>query len=263
MNNTTDFADLVSIIMPSYNCGQYLRESIGSVLAQTYTNWELLFVDDGSIDDTEMIMSSYKDSRIRYFKNDPKCGAAESRNRALREAKGRWIAFLDSDDKWFPQKLEHQLEFMNKNNYHFSYTTYKEMDVGGHETGVLVAGPKRISEKGMYAFCWPGCLTVMYDVEKVGLIQVERLRVNNDYAMWLKASHKADCYLLNECLAVYRRGRSGSVSSRSYSDLIRWHYHLFRDADGKSRTTAIFLTFCNLIFGAAKKVFYVHSYKPE
>ena len=255
--------DLVSIIMPSYNCGPFVCEAIESVLAQTYANWELLFVDDGSTDNTESIISSFKDARIRYFKNDPKCGAAESRNRALREAKGRWIAFLDSDDKWLPNKLEYQLEFMNKNNYHFSYTTYKEMDVGGHETGVLVAGPKRISEKGMYAFCWPGCLTVMYDAEVIGLIQAEPLKVNNDYVMWLKICHKANCHLLDECLAVYRRGRKGSISSRNYYDLIKWHYYLFHVALGKNRLSSILFTLENLIFGAAKKIFYVHSYRPE
>ena len=92
--------DLVSIIMPSYNCGRFVRETIESVLAQTYSNWELLFVDDCSTDDTEAIVRSFDDPRIHYYKNEQNSGAAISRNKALREAKGHWIAFLDSDDLW-------------------------------------------------------------------------------------------------------------------------------------------------------------------
>ena len=112
MNN-----DLVSIITPSYNCAKYLPDCIHSVLAQTYPYWELLIVDDCSTDDTEALVKSYEDNRIFYYRNDVNQGAAYSRNLALREARGRWIAFLDSDDMWMPQKLEHQISFMEKNGY--------------------------------------------------------------------------------------------------------------------------------------------------
>lgn len=103
---------LVSIIMPSYNTAAYIKESIQSVLNQTYTNWELIIVDDCSTDSTDEVLETIKDSRIRYFKNDKNSGAAVSRNKALREAKGQWIAFLDSDDLWMPEKLEKQIYFM-------------------------------------------------------------------------------------------------------------------------------------------------------
>lgn len=99
--------DLVSIIMPSYNTAKYICESIESVMSQTYKNWELIIVDDCSTDDTDSIVAHYlSDKRINYIKNEKNSGAAVSRNRALREAKGRWIAFLDSDDLWMPDKLE-------------------------------------------------------------------------------------------------------------------------------------------------------------
>ena len=114
--------DLVSVIMPSYNTGKYIGKSIESVINQTYSNWELIIVDDCSDDDTEEVVSVFKDERIKCFKNAFNSGAAISRNRALREAKGRWIAFLDSDDIWKPTKLEKQLEFMQCNNYFFKYT---------------------------------------------------------------------------------------------------------------------------------------------
>ena len=154
---------LVSIIMPSYNTAAYIKESIQSVLNQTYTNWELIIVDDCSTDSTDEVLETIKDSRIRYFKNDKNSGAAVSRNKALREAKGQWIAFLDSDDLWMPEKLEKQIYFMESNGYAFSYTSYEEIDIEGNKTGIRVTGPKKITKTGMFNYCWPGCLTVMYD----------------------------------------------------------------------------------------------------
>ena len=163
--------DLVSIIMPSFNTGKYITETIESVLAQSYKNWELIIVDDCSSDNTDEILSTYlSDDRIHYLKNEKNSGAAFSRNAALREAKGRWIAFLDSDDLWMPEKLEKQIDFMDRNGYSFSYTNYEEINVDGNRTGVKVTGPKKITKTGMYNYCWPGCLTVMYDRSMVGLL---------------------------------------------------------------------------------------------
>lgn len=138
---------LVSIIMPSYNTAAYIKESIQSVLNQTYTNWELIIVDDCSTDSTDEVLETIKDSRIRYFKNDKNSGAAVSRNKALREAKGQWIAFLDSDDLWMPEKLEKQIYFMESNGYAFSYTSYEEIDIEGNKTGIRVTGPKKITKE--------------------------------------------------------------------------------------------------------------------
>ena len=172
---------LVSIIMPSYNTAPYIKQTIQSVLNQTYTNWELIIVDDCSTDNTEEILEEINDNRIRCFKNEVNSGAAVSRNKALREAKGQWIAFLDSDDLWLPTKLEKQIEFMNRNKYSFSYTNYEEIDVDGNDTGVKVTGPKRITKTGMFNYCWPGCLTAMYNASKIGLIQIHDIKKNNDY----------------------------------------------------------------------------------
>ncbi len=172
--------DLVSIITPSYNTAEYIAETIRSVQAQTYQNWEMIIVDDCSTDDTDAVVGAYlTDSRIRYLKNEKNSGAAVSRNYALREAKGKWIAFLDSDDLWTPDKLEKQIAFMENGGYHFSYTCYEEMDAQSKLTGVTVKGPGRVSKQGMYNYCWPGCLTVMYDAEAVGLVQIENIKKNN------------------------------------------------------------------------------------
>lgn len=253
--------DLVSIIMPSYNTAAYIKQSIESVLKQSYTNWELIIVDDCSPDNTDEVIKSINDVRVKYFKNDKNSGAAVSRNRALREAKGKWIAFLDSDDIWMPDKLEKQISFMEKNGYRFSYTNYEEIDIDGNKTGVKITGPKRITKTGMFNYCWPGCLTVMYDVSKVGLIQIEDIKKNNDYAMWLKVCKKTDCYLLDECLGQYRKGRTGSVSTHSIKTMIGWHYKLYREAERLGTAESLINTGRNLVFGFYKKKRYVERDK--
>ena len=251
-------AGLVSIIMPSYNTAEYIAESIQSVLEQSYTDWELIVVDDCSTDNTDEVIKPYlTDGRIKYYKNEKNSGAAVSRNHALREAKGKWIAFLDSDDLWMPDKLEKQIRYMEMNGYHFSYTNYSEINAEGQRNGVTVTGPKRVTKTGMFNYCWLGCLTVMYDAETVGLIQIADIKKNNDYAMWLKVCKKADCYLLNEELALYRRGRQGSISTHSIKKLIGWHYKLHKEADGQNCLVALFNTGRNLLFGFYKKKRYV------
>ena len=248
----------VSVIMPSYNTAQFIADSVRCVLAQTYTDWELIIVDDCSDDGTDQAIESFlSDSRIRYLKNEKNSGAAYSRNRALREATGKWIAFLDSDDLWMPDKLEKQIGFMEKKGYHFSYTCYAEIDSRGIRNGKHVSGPKKITKTGFYNYCWPGCLTVMYDRETVGLIQIADIKKNNDYAMWLKVAPKADCYLLKEELALYRRGRTGSVSTHGLSTMIKWHYRLFRIAQRQNPAAALFNTARNMVFGFYKKLRYV------
>ena len=253
--------DLVSIISPSYNCERFIGKTIDSVLAQTYENWELIIVDDCSTDNTDAVVAKYNDKRIKYLKNEKNSGAAVSRNKALREAKGRWVAFLDSDDLWLPEKLEKQIHFMESNGYHFSYTNYEEIDEDGHKLGVKVTGPKVISETGMFNYCWPGCLTVMYDRKKIGLIQIEDIKKNNDYAMWLKICKKTRCYLLDEVLAEYRRGRRGSISTHGYKELIKWHYRLFRFAEKENPILSLANTIRNILGGLYKKKRYVLYYK--
>ena len=130
--------DLVSIIMPSYNTAKYISKTIESVLKQTYKNWELIIVDDCSTDNFADVISNINDSRIRVYYNEKNSGAAISRNKALREAKGKWIAFLDSDDLWDEDKLRKQIDFMASNNYDFSYTKYIEIDEEDNSTSLFL-----------------------------------------------------------------------------------------------------------------------------
>jgi len=252
--------DLVSIVMPSYNCGRFVRETIESVLAQTYSNWELLFVDDCSTDDTESIVKSYKDLRIHYYKNEHNSGAAISRNKALREAKGHWIAFLDSDDLWEPAKLERQIQFMEEKRCHFSYHEYVEISEESREIGVHVSGKKQVGKFDMYACCWPGCLSVMYDRDFVGLVQINDVKKDNDSALWFKVIQKTDCYLLKETLARYRR-RKGSITPPSLKERILVHYTLFRVAEEMNSVAAAFWMCMNVVGNGFKKLFFVKKYQ--
>ena len=220
----------------------------------------MIISDDCSTDKTKEVIAPYMeaDIRIKYICNEKNSGAAITRNNALKVAKGKWIAFLDSDDLWTPDKLEKQLKFMVDNGYHFSYTGRDFIDELSKKIGRYVSGPKHIGLIGMYSFCWVGCLTVMYDVEKIGLIQIKDIAKNNDYAIWLKVIRKADCYLLGENLASYRI-RKGSISNHSYITLIKWHYKLFHEADGQNCFLSALLTVNNIIWGIWKKIYYTKN----
>ena len=255
--------DIVSIIMPTYKCGLYIEESVKSVQAQTYKNWEIIIVDDCSGDDTIQSVSKLQeqDPRIKLFQNEKNSGAAVTRNKALREAKGRWIAFLDSDDLWEPTKLEKQIKFMEENNYAFSYHEYVEIDEQDNLLGVHVSGKEHVGKFDMFACCWPGCLSVMYDASKIGLIQINDIKKNNDTAMWLKVIRKADCYLLPETLGKYRR-RANSITPKPIWKRIWAHYPLFRVAEEMNPIFSTFWVVMNVFGNAWKKYRYVKRYQP-
>lgn len=246
--------DLVSIIMPSYNTAEYISDSIKSIQAQTYESWELIIVDDCSIDNSIEVIQSFNEPRIKLLQNERNSGAAISRNYALREATGKWIAFLDSDDTWAPEKLEKQIKFMKENNYAFSFTDYR-ICLNGQWMPYINTGPSVVDKKRMYDYCYFSTITVMYERKKIGLIQIANLRKNNDYAMWLQAIEKSNAYRLPECLSFYIK-HDGSVSSGSKAKLIKWHYKLFRDGLGKNPVVSCVLTLNNLVHGVWKKMYY-------
>ena len=257
----TNNKEKVSIIMPTYKCGRFIEESIRSVQSQTYQNWELIVVDDCSGDDTIGIVTKIKqfDDRISLYQNASNSGAAVTRNNALKSAKGRWIAFLDSDDLWEPTKLEKQIRFMEENGYAFTYHEYKEIDEYDNELGVYVSGKEHVNKFDMFACCWPGCLSVMYDASKIGLIQINDIKKNNDTAMWLKVIQKADCYLLKECLGKYRR-RANSITPKPIWQRVWAHYPLFRKAEEMNPIRATFWVVMNIFGNTYKKMKYVKSY---
>lgn len=197
---------LVSIIMPSWNTDKFIAETIQSVIDQTYRNWELLIVDDCSSDKTYEIVTGFKDDRIKYFHNERNSGAALTRNKALREARGEWIAFLDSDDLWMPEKLEHQLKFMKNNGYRLSFTEYEKIDEESNPLNIYVSGPEKVNKRRIYNYDYIGQLTMMYSAKEFGMIQIKDIKKNNDYAIRLQLYKKPGtcAYLLKENLAKYR-----------------------------------------------------------
>lgn len=257
----------VSIIMPNYNCEKFLGETITSVLNQTYQNWELLVVDDCSSDNSVEVISSFcnNDERIKLFVNEKNSGAAASRNWAMREATGKWIAFLDSDDLWLPEKLEKQLAFMVNNGYRFSYTSYEHVDENGEKLHIKVTGPKVLSKRKMFRYCYPGCLTVMYDCSDIGIVQIpdEIANGENDYAIWLKVVKYYKCYYLSDILSLYRVRNSSLSHKSSKLRLIKNHFKLFRLSEKRSSVGTLFCVFRNLIYGFLKKIKYVKKYKKE
>lgn len=253
--------ELVSIVMPSYNTANYISDSIRSIQAQTYKNWELIIVDDCSTDNSMDVIRSFNEPRIRILQNERNSGTAISRNYALRLAKGKWIAFLDSDDIWASEKLEKQIHYMKKNNYAFTFTDYR-ICLNGTWLPYINTGPNVVTKRKMYDYCYFSTITVIYEREKIGLIQTANLRKNNDYAMWLQAIEKSNAYRLPECLSYYIK-HDGSVSSGRKAKLIKWHYKLFREGLGKNPFISCILTANNLVHGVWKKMFYKEKIKES
>lgn len=243
---------LVSIIMPTWNAGDYIAEAIQSVIAQTYKKWELLIVDDCSTDHTADAVAFFRDDRIKYLKNKKNSGAALSRNRALRKAQGEWIAFLDSDDLWLSEKLERQIKFMKDKKLAFSYHEYEKIDEASKPLNVYVSGPGIVTRRRMYCYGYPGCLTFMYSAKVMGLIQIKNIQKNNDYAILLQLCKKADCVLLKQNLAKYRV-RKNSISHDKLWKKVKSHYDLFHDCDGKPMLVAVWYAGRNMIYGVLKK----------
>ncbi|MBP3882870.1 MAG: glycosyltransferase family 2 protein [Lachnospiraceae bacterium] len=253
--------ELVSIIMPSYNTADYITDSIRSIQAQTHKDWELIIVDDCSTDNSMEVIRSFNEPRIKLLKNEKNSGAAVSRNYALREARGKWIAFLDSDDTWVPEKLEKQIKFMKEHGYAFTFTDYR-ICLNGTWMPYVNTGPDVVTKRKMYDYCYFSTITVMYEREKIGLIQIANLRKNNDYAMWLQAIEKSNAYRLPECLSYYIK-HEGSVSSGSKTKLIKWHYKLFREGLGKDPVVSVILTANNLVHGVWKKIHFKEMIKER
>lgn len=224
--------ELVSIITPTYNCGNFIAETIKSVQEQTYKNWEMIIVDDCSIDDTKEIVQSFanKDKRIKYHKLKRNSGAAVARTTAMELAKGDYMAFLDSDDLWYPDKLRKQIMFMKDNNYVFTCTKYEQIGEKSEPLGKVIKVVSKIDYNRLLLDCPVGNSTVMYDVRAMGKFKVPDIKKRNDDALWLKMLKKEKyIYGMNEILMKYRV-RENSISSNKIQ-LIRYHWQLYRDIE--------------------------------
>ena len=198
---------LVSIITPFYNSSKFIEECVNSVAVQSYSNWELLIVDDFSDDNSKELLLSLekKDERIKVTFLDNNIGAAKARNVAIRQARGKYIAFLDSDDFWEKNKLEKQIKFMEKKDIAFSFTSYAPISEDGSVSFPAIKAPYKIDYFAYLKNTIIGCLTVVIDKEKVGDFEMPIIKSSHDMALWLLIMKRGfDAYGLNESLAKYR-----------------------------------------------------------
>lgn len=250
--------DLVSIIMLSHNDEKFIADSVKSVQTQTYQNWELIFLDDSSQDDTlsQILNLRGNDERIKVSQSVFHRGKGISRISALREAQGRWITFLNSDDIWEPTKLEKQIHFMEENRCGFSYTKHRLIDVESKDMGYEALGPSIVNYNDMLQCCWPDALTVMYDANKARRVQLQFINENNEYALFLQISKYLDCLLLDECLAK-SRVRNNWYNLMTWRDKLAWRYEVYRQVEKMNPFSAVYRTIVNLIYTIIKKIKYV------
>jgi len=245
--------ELVSIITPMFNSEKYISETIGSVIAQTYTDWEMIIVDDCSLDFSAKIVEEYsnKDSRIKLVKLNKNSGPAIARNKAIKNAKGRFIAFLDSDDLWKPSKLQKQIEFMQLNKCLLSYSYYEILKDQNKNNKKLIMPPLKINYKKLLKTNHIGCLTAVYDADKLGKIYFPLIEKRQDYGLWLLILKKikfAKCIPIS--LAIYREAKN-SISSNKIG-LIKYNFQLFRNIEKISFIKSVYYVVCNILYKVFK-----------
>lgn len=245
---------LISIIVPVYQVEKYIWETIDCVRCQTYPHWELLLVEDCGRDQSLQLIEQYqkkaRDERIRLIRQLSNQGAALSRNRGLKEAKGRYIAYLDADDLWPPEKLERQLAFLKEKSAAFSFTGYEFADESGRSTGKVVSVPHQLTYYQALQNTTIFTTTVMFDTAKIDKRLLEMPDVKSeDTALWWKVlRYGYIAYGLDENLAKYRRG--GQTLSSNKMEAIRRIWNLYRRVEGLS----IFKSAWNFCFWAVRAV---------
>lgn len=245
---------LVSVIMPTYNCAKFIGETIKSVQAQTYCNWELIIIDDCSADNTKEVVENYvkSDKRIKYNRLEKNSGAAVARTSAMSLADGEYMAFCDSDDIWLDVKIERQLKFMKKNNYAFTCTAYEQIDENSNSLGKVIKPKEKCNYNRLLLDCPVGNSTVMYNVKKMGKFEVPNIRKRNDDALWLQMLKKEQyIYGMNDILMKYRI-RSNSISSNKFK-VIKYHWILYRDIEHLS----IIRSFFHILYWCIIKILHI------
>lgn len=241
----------VSIITPVYNSGKYIENTIKSVLEQTYPNWEMIIADDCSKDETASIIEQFRDPRIKYFRLEKNSGAAIARNLALNRVQSKYIAFLDADDMWKPEKLDKQLDFMIKNKIGFSFTGYEILREGENK---IIKVPKRLNYNQFMKNTVIGMLTVMINTEIVGEVRLVDIRKDHDSMTWAKLLREGNiAYGLDESLAYYRKVE-GSISNNKLKAVMN-HWKNCRQIEKLSILRCAYY-FIFYILNAVKKHYY-------
>ena len=246
---------LVSIITPAYNAEKYITETIESVLNQTYQNWEMLIVNDCSEDNTEKIVRDYikKDCRIKLINLNENSGVAVARNEAIKNAKGRYIAFLDSDDIWEKEKLRKQIVFMQRNGYVFTYTSYQHFKEDIQIAKQAVKIPLEMTYKQALKGNQIGCLTVVLDKKQITKIEFSKER-HEDYRLWLSVLKQGiKAYGINESLAYYRTGSSKSISGNKFKSAL-WTWKVYREDQKLSVMASLYNMYFYILRALKKKI---------
>lgn len=220
---------LVSVIMPAYNCEKHVVEAINSVLAQTYQNWELLVLDDGSKDNTLQIIEEFSknDPRIKALPNGKNMGVSATRNRGIDLASGEWIAFLDSDDMWNPKKLEKQLEVAEKKEAEFLFTGSSYINEQGEPFKGLFEVPEKVTYKKLRNQNVISCSSVIIKRKYFENIKMEKDEMHEDYAAWLRILKLGiTAYGVNEPLLIYRISRNSKSGNKMKT--VKMTYKVFR-----------------------------------
>ena len=248
--------ELISIIVPVYNVEKYIEETISCVTAQTCKDWELLLVEDcgtdGTLEVIKRCMDNSGDARIRLIRQTTNQGAARARNRGLQEARGRYIAYLDADDLWVPEKLERELAFMKEKDAAFVFTGYEFADEQGRGTGKVVHVPHTLSYRQALSNTTIFTTTVMFDTEKIGKKRLEMPAVKSeDTALWFRVLREGyTAYGLDENLVRYRRPKR-SLSSNKL-EALRRIWNLYRRSERLSLPSSAY-HFCFWAFRAVKR----------
>lgn len=256
-------SELVSIITPSYNSEKYIEKTIESVIAQTYGNWEMIIVDDCSDDSTCEIVESIseREPRVKLIRQEQNGGAAKARNRALEESKGRFIAYLDADDIWYPEKLQKQVDFMLKNKAGFSCASYEVIDDDGNKLNKEVHMLPRADYVGFLTNNLLQTVGIMADTSIVdkSLLHMPDLRRRQDAATWLQVLKAGnDCFGLDEVLAQYRRAANSLSSNKAKA--VKGVWQLYRDIEKLSLPFSIYC-FVRYAFLAVWKRVYIGKKK--
>lgn len=248
--------ELISIIVPVYNAERFIEETMSCVAAQSYPRWELLLVEDGSNDRTVSIIEEYirkhDEKRIRLIRQPENLGAARARNRGLEEAAGRYIAYLDADDLWVPEKLERELAFMTEKNAAFAFTGYEFVNEDGGGTGKVVRVPATLTYRQALKNTTIFTTTVMFDTEKIDKALLEMPIIKSeDTALWWKILRNGyTAYGLDENLVKYRR--AGKTLSSNKLEAMRRIWNLYRKAEGMGILNSVW-HFCFWAVRAVKR----------
>ncbi|MCL6461546.1 MAG: glycosyltransferase family 2 protein [Flavobacterium micromati] len=220
---------LVSIITPCYNSEKFIQETIQSVQNQTYQNWEMIIVDDASTDNTVAIIDKIAsiDYRIKVNKLNKNSGTGIARNKALDFANGKYIAFLDADDLWKPEKLKTQVNFLQSNNIPFTFSYYECINEEGKPLNIAIEAPKHLSYRQLFFCNYVGNLTGIYDVDYFGKISISSTRKRQDWMLWLTILQKIKvAHIVPQSLAYYRV-RQNSISASKF-DLVKHNYAVYK-----------------------------------